>query len=94
MMQLNELDDVGFTYDLVQQRGIPIRTPLGKHGNDQMTSFYMISPSGFAVEVGWGGIEIDDATWVAKANDAGRMWGMFMPDGQPMGGQSAARPAR
>ena len=94
MMQMNDLDDVGFTYDLVQQRGIPIRTPLGKHGNDQMTSFYMISPSGFAVEVGWGGIEIDDATWVVKANDAGRMWGMFMPDGQPMGSQSAGRPAR
>ena len=26
----------------------------GKHANDQMFSFYCISPSGFQVEIGWG----------------------------------------
>jgi 3,4-dihydroxy-9,10-secoandrosta-1,3,5(10)-triene-9,17-dione 4,5-dioxygenase len=31
-----------------------------------MVSFYMGSPSGFALEYGWGGRMIDDTTWQAE----------------------------
>ena len=54
------MDDVGSTFDLCQDRRIPIASSLGHHTNDLMTSFYMVTPSGFQVEYGHGGREIDD----------------------------------
>jgi biphenyl-2,3-diol 1,2-dioxygenase len=63
MLQLNSLDDVGSTYYLCQDQQVPITMNLGKHTNDHMVSFYLRTPSGFAVEYGWGAREVDDATW-------------------------------
>ncbi len=75
MLQLNSLDDVGATYDLVKQRGIKLGMDLGKHTNDHMVSFYMQSPSGFEVEYGWGARQIDDATWHVTQHTSGSIWG-------------------
>ena len=80
MMQVNSIEDVGRTYDLVRQRGVPIRSALGTHLNDHMTSFYMINPSGFATEYGWGGREVDDDTWVVQQYHTGDVWGHEPPD--------------
>ena len=54
MMEVSTLDDVYLTYELVKQSGVDIAIMPGKHANDQMFSFYCISPSGFQVEIGWG----------------------------------------
>ena len=75
MVQANSIDDVGGAYDLVQQLGIPLILTLGKHTNDQMTSFYMITPAGFAIEYGYGGQEIDDSNWEVKFYNAPKIWG-------------------
>ncbi len=75
MLQLNSLDDVGATYDLVKSRGIKLSMDLGKHTNDHMVSFYMKTPSGFDVEYGWGARLIDDATWHVTQHTAGSVWG-------------------
>lgn len=75
MLQLNSLDDVGSTYYLCQDRQAPITMNLGKHTNDHMVSFYLRTPSGFAVEYGWGAREVDDATWQVQVHTAGSMWG-------------------
>ena len=32
---------------------------LGQHVNDNMTSFYMLTPSNFALEYGYGGLVVD-----------------------------------
>jgi biphenyl-2,3-diol 1,2-dioxygenase len=48
---------------------------LGKHTNDHMVSFYLRTPSGFAVEYGWGAREVDDRTWQVQVHTAGSMWG-------------------
>ena len=49
---------------------------LGRHSNDFMTSFYAQSPSPFMVEYGWGGRDIDPATWVAREYTCGpSLWG-------------------
>lgn len=63
MVELNDVDDVGRAYDVVQSEGIPVARSLGRHTNDRMISFYARSPSGFEVEYGYGGHLIDDATW-------------------------------
>lgn len=54
MIEVDNLDDVGFTYDLVKSRKIPVAVDLGKHSNDQMLSFYFQTPSGWVWEYGWG----------------------------------------
>ncbi|MGH8971625.1 MAG: VOC family protein [Acidimicrobiia bacterium] len=63
MVELNDVDDVGRAYDVVQSEGIPVARSLGRHTNDRMISFYARSPSGFEVEYGYGGHLVDDATW-------------------------------
>ncbi|MFN0148597.1 MAG: VOC family protein [Dehalococcoidia bacterium] len=75
MVQREALDDVGRRYDEVQKEKIPLITTLGRHSNDLMLSFYMRNPSGWGVEYGWGGREIDDSTWCVEHLDSGSLWG-------------------
>jgi 2,3-dihydroxyethylbenzene 1,2-dioxygenase len=55
MLEVDNLDDVFMTHDLVQASKYPVMISLGKHSNDRMFSFYVASPSGFLIEIGWGG---------------------------------------
>jgi len=55
MVQVDNPDDVGLTYDLVRQHNIPVTIKPGKHSNDHMFSFYLRTPSGWMIEYGWGG---------------------------------------
>ena len=66
MVELYSLDDVGQGYDLALMNREQIVATLGRHSNDLMTSFYMHTPSEFFVEYGWGGRDVDDATWQPK----------------------------
>lgn len=75
LVEVNSLEDVGRAYDLCLDRGVPIFLHLGQHTNDRMISFYMVSPSGFRVEYGTGGLQVDDATWTVKTWDSPKLWG-------------------
>jgi 2,3-dihydroxyethylbenzene 1,2-dioxygenase len=55
MLEVDNLDDVGLTHQLVRKAKIPIAIELGKHANDEMFSFYFKTPSGFNIEYGFGG---------------------------------------
>ena len=75
MVELFSLDDVGQSYDvaLTEDR---VNVTLGRHTNDLMTSFYARSPSSFMVECGWGGREVDPATWQPfELKDGPSLWG-------------------
>src|SRR6185312_5615079 len=63
MVELYSFDDVGQGYDLALMDRERIVATLGRHNNDLVTSFYMRTPSDFNVEYGWGGREVDDASW-------------------------------
>lgn len=76
MFEGNSLADVGTGRDLCLAQGVPIAVDLGCHMNDRMVSFYMGSPSGFALEYGWGARTIDDATWqVEHYSSVDSIWG-------------------
>jgi 2,3-dihydroxybiphenyl 1,2-dioxygenase len=76
MVELCYLDDVGQAYDLALRQPEMIGTTLGRHTNDQITSFYSWSPSKFLVEYGWGGRSIDPATWKPHERaDGPSLWG-------------------
>ena len=75
MLETNNLDDVGSGMDVALKSGARLATTLGRHTNDQMVSFYVVTPSGFEVEYGWGGRLIDDEVWQVQRHDRGALWG-------------------
>src|SRR5215467_13408424 len=76
MVELFNLDDVGQGYDLALGVEGRIGVTLGRHINDEVTSFYSNSPSGFMVEYGWGGRSIEPNTWQPEEVTWGpSMWG-------------------
>jgi 2,3-dihydroxybiphenyl 1,2-dioxygenase len=76
MVETCMLDDVGQAYDLVLRKPEMIGTTLGRHVNDEVTSFYSWSPSKFLFEYGWGGRSIDPAAWTPHERDEGpSLWG-------------------
>jgi 2,3-dihydroxybiphenyl 1,2-dioxygenase len=75
MLETNSLDDVGTALDLATRTGAPLASTLGRHSNDLMVSFYVVTPSGFEVEYGWGGRLVDDAVWEIQRHDRGSLWG-------------------
>ena len=76
MVEYENLDDVGQGYDIAQLNPESIAYTLGRHTNDYMTSFYTHSPSGFFVESGWGGRQIDPLTWEPEETNCGpSFWG-------------------
>ena len=75
MIQVPNLDAVGFALERATAAGVAITSSLGRHTNDQMVSFYARTPAGFEVEFGWGAIEVDDATWRVSRHDAPSIWG-------------------
>ena len=83
MVELFSLDDVGQCYDLALAEEGCIGVTLGRHINDEVTSFYSNSPSGFMVEYGWGGRVIDVESWQPQEVTWGpSMWGherLWMP---------------
>ena len=69
------LDDVGLTFSLCEREGVPIAMTLGRHTNDWMFSFYVLSPSDFMIEYGYGGRTVDEATWQVERYDSTSTWG-------------------
>jgi 2,3-dihydroxybiphenyl 1,2-dioxygenase len=75
MIEAKSLDDVGFAYDRCKENGVNIQQELGRHSNDLMFSFYMTNPSGFGVEFGFDGREVNDDNWVIQNHHTARVWG-------------------
>jgi hypothetical protein len=73
-MAVSQLAYVGIgVSDMTRRRAFA--TTLGRHSNDQMVFFYVVTPSGFEVEYGGGGRLVDDATWQVQRHDRGGLWG-------------------
>ena len=79
MLEVRHLDDVGLAYDRAIRARLPIANTLGRHPNDGMVSFYAHTPSGFQFEFGWGGVEVDDATWQPTTHGRISDWGHHPP---------------
>jgi biphenyl-2,3-diol 1,2-dioxygenase len=75
MLEVSSLDDVGRARDRCVEADVPLSMDLGRHPNDRMLSFYAKTPSGFEVEIGHGGVKVDDATWSVHTYDHVSVWG-------------------
>lgn len=75
MVETNTLTDVGLAHDRMSKHGIKLMATLGEHENDRMTSFYMQTPGGFAMEYGYGGLIVDPATFKTTYTQQVSIWG-------------------
>ena len=84
MLEVASVDDVGHAYDRVVAAGVPLAMTLGRHPNDEMTSFYVRTPSGFEIEYGAGGRLMDmEEEQPPGAFDALSIWG-HKPPSKPL----------
>jgi 2,3-dihydroxybiphenyl 1,2-dioxygenase len=75
MVEVLDIDDVGRALDRCLQAGIHLSFTLGRHSNDEMLSFYPLTPSGFDIEYGWGGLAVDDESWHVLTHRTNSSWG-------------------
>ena len=75
MLETNSRDDVGLAFDRAWNSGLAIPNGLGRHDNDHMFSFYVTSPAGFLVEVGYGARTITDDWQDNRRYDRISAWG-------------------
>ena len=72
---------VDAAFDRVTRAGIPVAHRIGQHPNDELYTFYVVSPSGFQAELGAEGLLMEDdrpvGYWVGASN-----WGHEMPVAQ------------
>ena len=62
MFEVESLDDVMRSYHHLRIHKAPIGMGPGRHINCQTVHVYVQTPSGFAVEFGWGHRRLDAAT--------------------------------
>jgi len=90
MVEVDSIDEIGRAHDRMQRHGVRQMATLGRHVNDEMISFYMASPGGFAIEYGFGGRVVDWDRHMVWESTAVSLWGHDFSIGF---GQSAARGA-
>lgn len=62
--EAKSIHDVIGAYERCKAMGFKIAMSLGKHTNDGEISFYVVSPSGFEIEMGWEPVRItEDTEW-------------------------------
>jgi 2,3-dihydroxybiphenyl 1,2-dioxygenase len=75
MLEANAIDDVGAAFDRAFNARVPIASGLGKHPNDQMFSFYAVTPAGFQLEFGTGARTITEPWTDDRRYDRISRWG-------------------
>jgi len=83
MLEVRTMDDVGRALDRAQAGGVQLTATLGRHVNDDMISFYMLTPAGFSLEYGCGGKQVDWAEHVVFETTRGSHWGHDFSVGMP-----------
>jgi len=75
MLEVPNVDEVGYCLDRVLARNIPVTSTLGRHTNDRMLSFYMATPAGFAMEYGCEGLQMDWDNYTPTVTALPSVWG-------------------
>lgn len=75
MLEVEDLDTLGMMQDRVRAMNVPIVTDMGRHTNDRMVSMYVQSPAGFAVEYGFGGLQLNWSQYLPTISDRTSIWG-------------------
>lgn len=74
-VQAATLDDLSNAFQRCKQLGYEMAHEIGQHPNDKELSFYVISPSGFEIELGWDALVVNENTWQPTRYYAISSWG-------------------
>jgi len=84
-LQARSLDDMTEAYGRMRRLGFRISNGIGQHPNDRELSFYVASPSGFDVELGWNPVLVaDEVGWKPAHYKGISLWG-HSPENQTLG---------
>jgi 3,4-dihydroxy-9,10-secoandrosta-1,3,5(10)-triene-9,17-dione 4,5-dioxygenase len=75
MVEVDSVDEVGRALDRVEKNGVKLTLTLGRHVNDDMISFYMMTPGGFQLEYGTGGSVKNWSNYKVFESTRGSHWG-------------------
>lgn len=75
MLEYENMDDLGRAIDLLNRNNTQTMQTLGRHTNDLMTSIYIGTPSSLQIELGHGGLVVDDFSWIARTYNKPSYWG-------------------
>ncbi len=75
LVEVGSLDDVGRALDRARKNGTPVVRGLGRHVNDSVVSFYLLTPGGFHIEYGTGGEVMDWSAHEVANIPWGTHWG-------------------
>jgi len=79
-LEVATLDDLSAAYERCQQLGCRFARGVGQHPNDRELSFYVVTPSGFDLEIGWDALTVDEQVWQAGATYPNMStWGHDIP---------------
>lgn len=79
-LEVRHFEDLASAFERCQQLGFKLARHIGQHPNDRELSFYVESPSGFDLEIGWNALTVDEAKWEpGKTYDAMSTWGHAVP---------------
>lgn len=79
-VQAAQFDDVVQAYRRCRDMGYPIASGIGQHPNDKELSFYVETPSGFEMEVGWNPLVVSEEaekSWQPGKYRGISLWGHF-----------------
>jgi 2,3-dihydroxybiphenyl 1,2-dioxygenase len=79
-LQAQSLDDVTQAYRRLRDMGCAIANAIGQHPNDRELSFYVASPSGFEIELGWNPVVVTEEAerrWLPGHYRGISLWGHF-----------------
>ena len=83
MVEVDNIDEVGRCEDRRIHSGVKLTATLGRHANDQMVSFYMQTPSGFDMEYGAEGMQVEDwSRYTSFESTVPSYWGHDFSVGQ------------
>lgn len=74
MVEVSSIDELGRMMDRAVESNC-LRRTIGRHVNDNVISFYMTTPSGFLVEYGYGGKQMDWDGHDVRNISPGTLWG-------------------
>ena len=75
MLEYPNLIEVGKAHDRMKQLEYPESATLGRHYNDETTGFYVQTPGGFDMEIGYDSLVIDPESWVTTRHEGISIWG-------------------
>ncbi len=79
-LEVATLDDLSSTYERCKALGYRFARSVGQHPNDKELSFYVVTPSGFDLEIGWDALAVDEVTWQpGKTYPNMSTWGHDIP---------------